>query len=187
MDAAVHVTQRLQHVLHFSFDLGPFQSGITASMGVAMFPEDGQDLDTLLRNADTAMYQAKNDGRNVARFFTPAMQARSERPLKLSGALDLALNNDEIFVQYQPMADVGAAPWHELGNALPASQSIDVWAQQAGMDWSICSTPVRYLADQVGAPGSIMSFEDQKVLYRSDTKAALAVVGMCPAIVGVTR
>jgi phage/plasmid-like protein (TIGR03299 family) len=77
----------------------------------------------------------------------------------------------------QSMAYVGAAPWHELGNALPPKQSIEVWAQQAGMDWSICSTPVRYLADQVGALGSIMSFEDQKVLYRSDTKAALAVVG----------
>jgi len=77
----------------------------------------------------------------------------------------------------QSMAYVGAAPWHDLGNALPPKQSIEVWAQQAGMDWSICSTPVRYLADQVGALGSIMSFEDQKVLYRSDTKAALAVVG----------
>jgi len=77
----------------------------------------------------------------------------------------------------QSMAYVGAAPWHQLGNALPPKQPIEVWAQQAGMDWSICSTPVRYQADQVGALGSIMSFEDQKVLYRSDTKAALAVVG----------
>jgi len=108
MDAAVHVTQRLQHVLHFAFDLGPFQSGITASMGVAMFPEDGQDLDTLLRNADSAMYQAKNDGRNVARFFTSAMQARSERLLELSSALDLALDNGEIFVQYQPIIDLNS-------------------------------------------------------------------------------
>lgn len=106
VDAAIHVTQRLQHVLHFSFDLGPYQSGITASMGVAMFPEDGQDLDTLLRNADTAMYQAKSDGRNAARFFTSAMQARSERLLELSSALDLALDNDEIFVQYQPIIDL---------------------------------------------------------------------------------
>lgn len=77
----------------------------------------------------------------------------------------------------QSMAYVGSAPWHQLGNALPPKQPIEVWAQQAGMDWSICSTPVRYLDDQAGALGSIMSFEDQKVLYRSDTKAALAVVG----------
>ena len=75
------------------------------------------------------------------------------------------------------MAYVGEAPWHQLGNALPPKQPIEVWAQKAGMDWSICETPVRYLADQQGALGAIMSSEDHKVLYRSDTKAALSVVG----------
>lgn len=74
------------------------------------------------------------------------------------------------------MAYIGETPWHQLGNALPAKQPIEVWAQQAGMDWTICETPVRYLTEQIGSLGSIMSFEDQKVLYRSDTKAALSVV-----------
>ena len=74
------------------------------------------------------------------------------------------------------MAYTGETPWHQLGNQLPAKQSIEVWAQKAGMDWTICETPVRYLADQIGSLGSIMSFDDQKVLYRSDTKAALSVV-----------
>jgi phage/plasmid-like protein (TIGR03299 family) len=75
------------------------------------------------------------------------------------------------------MAYTGDTPWHQLGNLLPAKQSIEVWAEKAGMDWTICESPVRYLADQQGALGSIMSFKDQKVLYRSDTKAALSVVG----------
>lgn len=74
------------------------------------------------------------------------------------------------------MAYVGQAPWHELGNQLPPKQSIEVWAEQAGMNWSICQTPVRYLAQEAGGLGAIMSFEDQKVLYRSDTKAPLSVV-----------
>ncbi|BDT66690.1 hypothetical protein os1_08540 [Comamonadaceae bacterium OS-1] len=74
------------------------------------------------------------------------------------------------------IAYVGDTPWHQLGNPLPAKQPIEVWAQQAGMDWTICETPVRYLTEQIGSLGSIMSFEDQKVLYRSDTKAALSVV-----------
>jgi len=74
------------------------------------------------------------------------------------------------------LAYVGETPWHELGNALPAKQPIEVWAQKAGMDWEIRDTPVRYMTEQAGALGSIMSFEDQKVLYRSDTKAALSVV-----------
>lgn len=76
----------------------------------------------------------------------------------------------------QSMAYTGETPWHQLGNALPAKQSIDVWAQQAGMDWNICETPVRYMTEQIGSLGSIMSFDDQKVLYRSDTKAPLSVV-----------
>lgn len=75
------------------------------------------------------------------------------------------------------MAYVGQTPWHELGNQLPPKQPIEIWAQQAGMDWRICETPVRYMAEQAGALGSIMTFEDQKVLYRSDTKAPLSVVG----------
>lgn len=77
----------------------------------------------------------------------------------------------------QQMAYVGQTPWHELGNQLPPRQPLEVWAKQAGMDWRICETPVRYMAEQAGAFGSIMTFEDQKVLYRSDTKAPLSVVG----------
>lgn len=76
----------------------------------------------------------------------------------------------------QSMAYTGETPWHQLGNQLPAKQSIEVWAKQAGMDWNICETPVRYMTEQAGALGSIMSFDDQKVLYRSDSKAALSVV-----------
>ena len=74
------------------------------------------------------------------------------------------------------MAYEGATPWHQLGNPLPPKQSIAVWAQQAGMDWTIQETPVRYMTEQAGALGSIMSFEEQKVLYRSDTRAPLSVV-----------
>ena len=76
----------------------------------------------------------------------------------------------------QTMAYAGETPWHQLGNELPARQPIDVWAQKAGMDWAICETPVRYMTEQAGSLGSIMSFDEQKVLYRSDTKAPLSVV-----------
>ena len=78
--------------------------------------------------------------------------------------------------QVQQMAYVGSTPWHKLGNVLPAKQPIEVWAKQAGMDWNICETPVRFMAEQAGSLGSIHTFDDQKVLYRSDTKAPLSVV-----------
>lgn len=77
----------------------------------------------------------------------------------------------------EKMAYAGEAPWHRLGSALPPRQPIEVWAEKAGMDWTICTTPVRYMADRAGALGQILTFDDQKVLYRSDTKAALSVVG----------
>lgn len=76
----------------------------------------------------------------------------------------------------ETMAYVGETPWHALGNALPPKQSIEVWAKEAGMDWNICESPVRYMTEQAGSLGAIMSFNEQKVLYRSDTKAALSVV-----------
>ncbi len=74
------------------------------------------------------------------------------------------------------MAYAGSTPWHQLGNALPRKQSIEVWAEKAGMAWEICETPVRYMAEQAGTLASIMSFPETKVLYRSDTKTALSVV-----------
>lgn len=77
----------------------------------------------------------------------------------------------------EQMAYVGQTPWHQLGSQLPHKQPIEVWAEKAGMNWTICETPVRYMTEQAGALGSIRTFEDQKVLYRSDTKAPLSVVG----------
>lgn len=76
----------------------------------------------------------------------------------------------------ESMAYVGETPWHELGSKLPPKQPIEVWAEKAGMNWNICSTPVRYMTEQAGTLGAVMSFADQMVLYRSDTKAPLSVV-----------
>lgn len=81
----------------------------------------------------------------------------------------------------ETMTYTGQTPWHQLGNALPKKQPIEVWAEAAGMQWQIQETPVRYLATPPGGSSSLygeaMEFADQKVLYRSDTKAALSVVG----------
>ncbi|RQZ64205.1 DUF932 domain-containing protein [Burkholderia cepacia] len=75
----------------------------------------------------------------------------------------------------QTMAYVGQEPWHGLGNKLAPQQPIEVWADRAGMNWSIESSEVRYVSGSSGI-GSIHAFPDQKVLYRSDTKAPLSVV-----------
>jgi len=76
----------------------------------------------------------------------------------------------------QQMAYVDAVPWHGLGHQLPAKQPIEIWQKEAGMDWQIEETPVRFMADAIGNLGAIHSFPEQKVLYRSDTKTPLSVV-----------
>jgi len=76
----------------------------------------------------------------------------------------------------QTMAYVGETPWHGLGNQLARKQPIEVWARQAGMNWQIEEAPVSFIAGHAGTLGAIHSFPEQKVLYRSDTKAPLSVV-----------
>lgn len=78
--------------------------------------------------------------------------------------------------QLEQMAYVGETPWHGLGNQLTQNQPIEVWAQQAGMDWRIESSNVSYMAQNQRGQSIIMPFEEQRVLYRSDTHAPLSVV-----------
>ena len=78
--------------------------------------------------------------------------------------------------QIENMAFVGSTPWHGLGNKLSRHQPLEVWQHEAGMNWHIEETPVRFLSDSAAHLGSIHTFPDQKVLYRSDTKAPLSVV-----------
>ncbi|ENX61100.1 DUF932 domain-containing protein [Acinetobacter sp. ANC 5659] len=78
--------------------------------------------------------------------------------------------------QLEQMAYVGETPWHGLGNQLSQNQPIEVWAQQAGMDWRIESSNVSYMAQNERRQSIILPYEEQRVLYRSDTHAPLSVV-----------
>lgn len=76
----------------------------------------------------------------------------------------------------ETMAFVGDTPWHGLGNPLSPNQPIEVWAQQAGVDWRIESSNVSYMAKNERGQNILMPYEEQRVLYRSDTHAPLSVV-----------
>ena len=104
---------------------------VTGSIGIALYPGDGADLETLFKRADAAMYRAKQEGRDGYRFFTAEMQARSARQLQLVNALRRVLERNQLQVHYQPqlsMLDnrmVGAEAllrWThpELGSVSPA-------------------------------------------------------------------
>ena len=79
---------------------------VTPSIGIAIYPHDGKDPDTLVRNADTAMYVAKAEGRACYRFYDEEMNSRAVEQLKMEEELRNALRNNELELRYQPQIDV---------------------------------------------------------------------------------
>lgn len=105
-DGAAHVAEKLLGIIAQPCRVEQHELVITPSIGIAMYPEDGQDFETLSRCADVAMYRAKHDGRNTYRFFTPEMQTHSARTLQLENALRRALEREELSLQYQPQISI---------------------------------------------------------------------------------
>jgi diguanylate cyclase (GGDEF)-like protein len=103
-DAAA-VAQRVLDELAKPIPAAGYELFTTASIGIAVYPADGRDLETLLRNADTAMYQAKSNHGNSFQFYTEAMNATAARKLHLASRLRHALAHDELEVCYQPIRD----------------------------------------------------------------------------------
>jgi|GEM_PF-1351109 len=101
-NGAAHVAEKLLNVFTESFPVGHHELLATPSIGIAIYPEDGHDMETLSKNADAAMYQVKQSGRNDFRFFTQEMQAHSARNLLLSNALRHAMVRDQLSLHYQP-------------------------------------------------------------------------------------
>ena len=79
---------------------------ITTSIGICIYPQDGADTDVLLRNADTAMYQAKAAGRNTFRFFTETMNQEADRHYRIESALRTGVRDNELRLLYQPLVDM---------------------------------------------------------------------------------
>jgi len=79
---------------------------ITASIGISIYPDDGGDAETLIKNADTAMYQAKEEGRQSYKFFKPAMNVRAVERQSIEAGLRRALKRNEFVLHYQPKVDL---------------------------------------------------------------------------------
>lgn len=96
------VARKMLQALKRPFPIEQHQLHIGGSIGVSMFPQDGEDPNNLLRAADTAMYDAKANGRGVHRFFTPALNEATMRRQKLASDIHQACANDEFALYYQP-------------------------------------------------------------------------------------
>jgi diguanylate cyclase (GGDEF)-like protein/PAS domain S-box-containing protein len=105
VDAAV-AAERLMDAMTAELVVQGRSLGISCSVGISIFPEHGADCETLIKNADAAMYSAKADGRNNFRFFTEDMNAQVAERLTLENSLRLALAQEELFLMYQPQMDI---------------------------------------------------------------------------------
>ncbi|WP_296002524.1 EAL domain-containing protein [Rugamonas sp.] len=97
--------QRILSVMAQSFDLSHHAIGVSASIGVACYPQHGADPETLIRHADIAMYEAKKAGRSELRVFNDAMNAAATDALVIDGALRQAIAGDEFHLVYQAITD----------------------------------------------------------------------------------
>ncbi len=100
-DAAISA-ERLMEVMTEAFVVQGHSLSVGCSIGVSIYPEHGSDAETLIKNADAAMYSAKDAGRNNFRFFSAAMNAQAAELHLLENALRSALENNELFLMYQP-------------------------------------------------------------------------------------
>ncbi len=103
---AAKVAHKILEAIRLPFRIDERELFVTASMGVALYPTDGEDAETLVRNADTAMYRAKDQGRDNAQLYTPAMNAKALERLSLESRLRQALQNEELVVHYQPLVEL---------------------------------------------------------------------------------
>jgi diguanylate cyclase (GGDEF)-like protein/PAS domain S-box-containing protein len=104
-DTAITAKRILQAVAA-PHSIGQHDLHVTASIGVSVYPEDGIDTDTLIKNADTAMYQAKENGRQSFQFFKPAMNARAVERQSIEEGLRRALERQEFKLYYQPKVNL---------------------------------------------------------------------------------
>ena len=134
--------ERMLKAVDRPFEVGGHKLYVSCSVGLSCYPKDGGDIDTLLKNADAAMYRAKDRGRNNVQFYTPSMNRRVMERFALEAQLRQALSHDEFTLHYQPKVDlrsgciVGAEAllrWHPAsGGSIPPDVFIPL-AEETGL------------------------------------------------------
>ncbi len=108
IDQVKQVSEKIIDIMSLPFVLDEKKVFISASIGASLFPEDTTDIPTLLRNADAAMYSAKNNGKNHCQMYVHEMEAKNIKRFSQENALRLALEQNELFLVYQPQIDLGS-------------------------------------------------------------------------------
>ena len=103
---AARVARRIMEALAIPFQIGGGEVFVSASIGIALYPIDGSDVATLIKNSDAAMYHAKNEGRNNYQFFTESMNKEAAAKLSLENDLRKAVSEEQLVLYYQPQIDI---------------------------------------------------------------------------------
>jgi diguanylate cyclase (GGDEF)-like protein/PAS domain S-box-containing protein len=113
LDSAERVAQQILRKLAEPFQLAGEVVYISASIGLTFFPEDASNVDILLKNADQAMYAAKDQGRNCYHYFTPSMQEAAQSRMRMASDLRVALAADQFRLYYQPIVELATGSIHK--------------------------------------------------------------------------
>ncbi|NOQ15552.1 MAG: EAL domain-containing protein [Methyloprofundus sp.] len=100
------VVQKIITAIRKAFKINQYELHVTISIGISVYPNDGKNYEVLLKNADTAMYCAKNNGRDNFEFFSASMSTQALERLSLEGSLRKAVENNELLIYYQPQIQV---------------------------------------------------------------------------------
>jgi diguanylate cyclase (GGDEF)-like protein/PAS domain S-box-containing protein len=145
------IADKFQEVLQQPFDLDGHVVHISASIGIAVYPTDGDSIEELLRHADIAMYQVKAQGKNGHSFYHASMQDMSHQKIALEQSLRKALENNELEMYYQPQVDMasgriigaeGLMRWNHPTRGLLSAGEFLPFAEENGLmlpisDWMI--------------------------------------------------
>ena len=139
---AISVAERLRSEFTRPIHHQGHEFVVTSSIGVSIYPDDGDDIDALLKNADIAMYQAKNAGRNSVRFYSGTMSLRSLERLELESSLHRALDRGEFDLHYQPKVSISTGKicgvealirWNHPEKGMVAPDSFIPLAEECGL------------------------------------------------------
>ncbi|BEP14682.1 EAL domain-containing protein [Acidothermaceae bacterium B102] len=199
---AVAVADTIRQALREPFYLSGNHVSVTASIGVTMYPADGVRAETLIKYADTAMYGAKQDGRDIFRFFKPQMNTDVRTRLKLEQSLRRAIENEEFVLHYQPKVRLSSGNvvgleallrWERPGHGLvPPGQFIPL-LEETGLigkvgTWVIdeaCRQIAAWSRTDIGALGIAVNVAGRQFLDREldeDIATSIQTHGVAPGL-----